>query len=147
MKTPQLKNYGRTFFSAVLAFLIIIMLNACNRKIAFTNSTVVPGANGYVKVKKDKNNNYAIQISVINLADSKRLQPPKNTYVAWMVTNDNGTMNIGKLNSSSGFLSKTLKASLQTVSTFKPKRIFITAEDDATIRYPGSQVILSTESF
>jgi hypothetical protein len=107
----------------------------------------VPEAEGYVKVKKDKNSNYDIDVSIRNLADPKRLTPARKTYVVWMETNQNGTKNIGQLNSSSGMFSKALKASLTTVSTFKPERIFITAEDDPKIEYPGSQVVITTSSF
>ncbi len=61
-----------------------MFLMACNRKIAFTTSSVVPGAEGTVKVKKDNNGNNAVQIKVVNLADPQRLALPQNTYVVWM---------------------------------------------------------------
>ena len=44
-------------------------------------------------------------------------------------------------------LSKTKKASIETLSPTKPTRIFITAEDDAMIQSPGTQIILTTDSF
>jgi hypothetical protein len=44
-------------------------------------------------------------------------------------------------------ISKSLKASFQTVSSTKPNKIFITAEDDAAIQYPSAQIILSTDNF
>jgi len=44
-------------------------------------------------------------------------------------------------------MSKQLKGSFKTVSSDKPVQIFITAEDDAGIQYPGTEVILSTEKF
>jgi hypothetical protein len=100
-----------------------------------------------VKVKKDNNNNYSIQISLNNLAEPKRLQPSKNTYVVWMETNNNVTKNIGQINSSTGFLSSKLKASFETVSSTKPTKIFLTAEDDAGIQYPGREIILTTKNF
>lgn len=107
----------------------------------------MPAANGTVKVKKDNNNNYGIKISLTNLAAPNRLQPSKNTYVVWMQTANNGTKNIGQINTSTGFLSSKLKSSFETVSSFKPVKIFITAEDDAGIQYPGMQVVLSTNNF
>ncbi len=81
------------------------------------------------------------------MADPKRLDPPKNTYVVWMETEQNGTKNIGRLNTSSGLLSKTLKSSLKTVTPFKPTSFFITAESNESIQYPGRQVVLRTGPF
>ena len=83
----------------------------------------------------------------MRLAEPKRLSPPRQMYVVWMETEQNGTKNIGQLNTSSGMFSKTLKSSLKTVSSFKPTKIFITAEDDASIQYPGGQRVLNTDSF
>lgn len=131
-------------FSTVM---IIFSLASCSTKVAFQNSTVVPGADGFVKVKKDNNNNYAIHIELSNLADPNRLDPMRKIYVAWMETNDGVTKNIGRINSSSSLLSKRMKADFATVSSVKPTKIFITAEDDASIQYPGSQLILSTNNF
>ncbi|MEJ7829333.1 MAG: hypothetical protein WKF91_14080 [Segetibacter sp.] len=110
-------------------------------------STMVPAAQGKVKVKKDNNNNYKIDVSLVNLAPPERLQPPYSTYVVWIETAQNGTQNIGQLNSSSGLLSKTLKANLDAVSPYKPIRLFITAENNGAIQYPGATVVLSTENF
>lgn len=107
-------------------------------------SSVVPAAEGKIKIKKDRNNNYVIDISVIRLADPERLQPPKKTYVVWIETNGYGTKNIGRLVSSTGLLSNTLKASLNTITSFKPRRIFITAEENGAIQYPAGQVVLTT---
>jgi hypothetical protein len=108
---------------------------------------VVPAARGDVKVKKDNNNNYRIQISLDDLAEPKRLEPSKSTYVVWMETANNVTKNIGQINSSTGFLSSKLKASFETVSSSKPTKIFLTAEDDASIQSPGTQVIITTSDF
>jgi hypothetical protein len=108
---------------------------------------VVPAARGSVKVKKDKNKNYSIDVSLYNLAEVKRLDPPKQTYVVWMETDGQRTKNIGQIKSAQTMISKKLKASLQTVSSFKPVKIFVTAEDDADVQYPGTQIILSTDSF
>lgn len=88
-----------------------------------------------------------MNIDLFNLAESKRLEPPKQAYVIWMETNENMMKNIGQINSSTGFLSQKLKANFNTVSAAKPVRIFITAEDDAAVQYPGMQVVLSTDRF
>jgi len=146
MKTITLKTPKR-IFSIALIFLLVLSLASCARKISFQTSSVVPAAEGSVKVKKDNNNNYSIDLNVIRLADPKRLDPSKSTYVVWIETAENGSKNIGSLNTSSSMLSKTLKSSLKTVSPFKPVSLFITAEDNADIQYPGTQVVLRTNRF
>jgi hypothetical protein len=64
------------------------------------------------------------------------------TYVVWMLTDQGIMKNIGRVNSSNK-----LKVSFETVSSFKPIKIFITAEDDEDVQYPGQQVVLSTDKF
>jgi hypothetical protein len=147
MKSIQTKSVSSSVFTIVVAALVVLYLRSCARKINFQSSSIVPAARGNVKVKKDNNNNYNIQISLSDLAEPKRLQPSKSTYVVWMETASNTTKNIGQINSSTGFLSGKLKASFETVSSTKPTKIFLTAEDDASIQYPGSQVVLSTNNF
>lgn len=119
---------------------------SCARNFNFITSSVVPAARGNVKVTEDKNKNYVILVQIQNLTEVERLQPSKKTYIVWMVTDQEITKNIGQLNSSTSLFSKQLKATLKTVSSTKPIKIFITAEDDASVQYPGSQ-ILSTNRF
>jgi hypothetical protein len=147
MKSIQTKLLGNSAAIIIAAAVMLFCFSSCARKINFQTSSIVPAARGDVKVKKDNNNNYHIQIALNNLAEPKRLEPPKNTYVVWMQTGENISKNIGQINSSGGFLSNKLKASFETVSSIKPTRIFITAEDDPTIQYPGMQIVLSTNNF
>lgn len=130
--------------SIVVASLLIV---SCSKKISFQTSSVVPAAEGNVKVKTDNNKNHHIKIELGNLAAPSRLQPAKTTYVIWMETNENVTKNIGQINSSTGFLSGKRKASFETVSSVRPTKIYLTAEDDAAIQYPSGVVVLTTTSF
>ncbi len=143
LKKAPTRNMGYTLAAAMMLFIF----SSCAKKISFLTSSAVPAAQGTVQVKKDGNNNNQVKISIKNLAEPNRLQPSKNTYVVWMETANNGTKNIGQINSSTGFLSSKLKASFQAVTSFIPVKIFITAEDDAAIQYPGMQMILSTDRF
>jgi hypothetical protein len=147
MKATRLNNIRKNIILGIFAVIIVFSVNSCATSVSFLNSSVVPAAQGKVKIKMDNNKNYAIQISLSNLAESTRLQPSKLTYIVWMVTDRELTKNIGQLNSSKGFMSKALKGSFKTVSSDKPVKIFITAEDDAAIQYPGTQVVLSTDKF
>ena len=136
---------------AILRLLIIAFtcfsMASCAKKIVFQTSSVVPAATGKVKIKKDDNKNYSIDIKLENLAAANRLSPPRNLYVVWVSTEESGVKNIGQIAPSTGFLSGKVKASLRAVTPFKPTRIFITAEDNKDILYPGSHEILTTRTF
>lgn len=121
-----------------------LLLSSCSTKAVFQTSSIQPAARGYVKVKQDNTQNYNIQIKLDYLSEADRLNPPKKTYVIWMESNNNATRNIGQINSSTGFMSNNLKADFQTSSSYKPERIFITAEDDGTVSYPGPVIVLTT---
>jgi hypothetical protein len=144
MKSLKVKNAGGNKFCVLLLLVIALFFESCANKMTFLNSSVVPAAEGSVKIKKDKNNNYTIQLHVTSLADPKRLDPQKNVYVVWMKTEQNGTKNIGELKTSSSLLSKMLKSSLTTVTPFKPTSFFITAEDNSNIQDPLGKEVLWT---
>ncbi len=139
-----MKNFKMNIFPVIIALGVVFLLSSCAQKMAFLNSSVVPGAEGSVAIDKDKNENYAIEVKIMNLADPKKLTPPKTTYVVWMNTERNEVKNIGQINSSTSLLSNTMKGDLKTVTSFKPISFFITAEDDPNIQYPGMQVVLRT---
>jgi hypothetical protein len=136
----------RTFLLGVIA-LSFIQVRAFSQQVHFRTSTVVPAAEGTVKVSNNKDKGHNIDISILHLASPQRLQPAARTYIVWMDTEQNGTKNLGEIHSEDGFLSKTLKASLKTTTPFKPTRIFITAEDVAAISNPQGQQVLTTRTF
>jgi len=131
----------------IFAMMILFSFDSCTKKENFLNSAIVPAARGFVQVRRDRNKNFVIKVVLSDLAEVQRLQPPKQSYVVWMLTDQGITKNMGRLNSSTGLFSKTLKASFRTVSTFNPSKIFITAEDDASIQYPVGQIIITTDRF
>jgi hypothetical protein len=139
------KTFSRNLYLLTAAFFITFIFGSCAKKMSFQTSSVVPAAEGTVKIKKDKNNNYNIDLSVKRLASPDRLNPPKKFYVVWMNSDNNAAKNIGQIKTSSSLLSKTLKSSLKTVSTTKPTSFFITAEDDTNIQYPAGVVVLTTQ--
>lgn len=129
-------------FFAIATAILLFSFSSCSKKIPFQTSAVVPAATGTVALKKDNNDNYQIKISLADLAAPSRLEPPKNTYVVWMQTENDGIKNIGQIQVSSN-----LKASVEAVSSSKPIKIFITAEDDSAIQNPDKQVVLTTKDF
>jgi hypothetical protein len=131
--------------SYLLTFLFVslVTFTSCSKKIQFENSNIVPAARGDVTVKKDKNNNYNIKLEISYLAEPERLQPPKKYYVVWLSSNENQIpLNIGQIVGTSK-----LHVKFETVSSSKPKRIFVTAEDDVTTQYPSRYVVLETDKF
>jgi hypothetical protein len=147
MKTQIISRLAKSIFLTVFAAMMIIPFTSCAKKFTFINSTVVPGADGYVKVKKDNNQNYIIKVEVSDLAEVERVQASKTTYVVWMETDEGNAENLGQLNSSRSFFSKQKTAALETASSYKPVKIFITTEEGVNTQYPGRQVVLTTESF
>lgn len=125
-----------------LAFATMVLLSGCVSKSQFLTSEIIPAARGDVQVKLDDNKNYNIQVSIEYLAEASRLNPPKQTYVIWMESEHNSTRNLGQINTTSS--SNKLKADFETSSSYPPTRIFITAEEDGTVAYPGSMVVLTT---
>jgi hypothetical protein len=126
----------------MIFILIAFWFTSCSNKAFFLASSVVPAAQGYAEVSRDNSENYVIKIELKNFAGAERLDPPDRTYVVWMVTERGMTENIGRISTSNS-----LKASFQTLTSFKPVKIFITAEEQENARYPGSMVILTTERF
>lgn len=147
MKAIKWNSLTKKIFLGVFILLILFSVDSQAKKFNFLISSVVPAARGFAKVTRDKNRNYIIKIHVWNLAEVQRLEPSKRTYVVWMVTDRDITKNIGRIDSSTKILSKKLKAGVKTVSSSKPTQIFITTEEDPSIQYPGTQVVLSTGSF
>lgn len=146
MKSTGLSNRLKKCMFFGLALTLVFAIASCSKTVPFAISSVVPSAEGSVKVKRDKNNNYAIDLSVVRLVDPSRLTPTKVGYIVWVQTEKNGVQNIGQLVSSTGFMSSTQKSSLTTVTPFKPTGFFITGEDDLSAQYPGV-VVLKTNNF
>ncbi|MDP3461505.1 MAG: hypothetical protein Q8S18_01820 [Bacteroidales bacterium] len=137
------KSIGLTITAATL----ILSMSSCGKKIKFLSSSVVPAATGFVKISRDGNDNYLINVHITNLAESKQLQPGRKAYIVWLVADNTITKNIGQIQSSNSFLSKTLRANFKTVSSFMPTRVFLTAEDDVSVQFPTSEVVLTTPEF
>lgn len=131
----------------ILLIAILFIFGSCSRKAVFQQSSVVPAAHGDVKVKKDNNQNYRIDVEVSDLAEVEKVYSKNHAYIVWMETDDGDTQKLGQLISSKGLFSNQRNAQLETVSTDEPVRIFITAERDKNARYPNNKMILRTKNF
>ncbi len=123
-----------------VTLMAIISLQACTPKMTFSNSTIAPAVSGNVRVKKDKNANYIVNVDVANLAPSKNLDPPKNTYLVWMESDDRSVRKLGQLNPSG----KALQAKLTATAVSKPDVVFVSAEDNADVEYPAGPTVITT---
>ncbi len=130
--------------SAAVALLLAFVLGACATKMTFQSSSIVPAATGEVKVKKDKNNNYDVTVSVTNLAEPEKLSPSRSAYVVWMESDRNEVKKLGQIKVSTGTFNKALNGELNTTTTTKPDKVFITAERDADGDNPNGETVLST---
>jgi hypothetical protein len=139
MKTTKLNFLTRTMAFLGLAAIMVFAFHSCAQKAAFLTSSVVPAAEGTVTIKSDKNENYSIKMDITNLADVERLQPPKKSYVVWLESSQGTPRNVGRI-----ITSDRLKVSFETVTSQKPTRLFITAEENENAQYPGSMVVLTT---
>lgn len=148
-KIKKIKKFkvSRIIAISIITIVALIMITSCSKKVNFQTSSVVPAARGNVKISRDGNKNYNIRLHLTGLAEVERLQDAKESYVIWMVTDNNEQKNIGLLNSSSSMLSSKLKADFETTSATKPTQIFITAEQEPSVQFPGSRVILTTDRF
>jgi hypothetical protein len=142
MKTTRISAKTRKIFSGFITVMLMLPLSIQAQKIPFVQSSVVPAAEGYVKINTDRNKNNIIEIRVKNLAKIERLDPNMKTYVVWMVTDRETTINIGRINSSNN-----LNVSFDAVSSFKPVKIFITAEVNENTKEPSEKIVLTTDKF
>src|SRR5690349_15374560 len=129
----------------IVSFVLVsFLMGACATKMGFERSSVVPGADGKVAVKKDNNNNYAITVNTVNLPSSKNLTPSRDVYVVWMEDENKNVKKLGQIKPSTGLLSKAYKGELKATSTSRPRKVFITAEDNSELEYPSNDLVLTT---
>ena len=125
---------------------LLVVGSSCSHKTTFLTSSVVPAAEGTILWKKDANDNYVITIKMVNLAEVERLVSPKKAYVVWLENQEGRPQNLGQINGFHETFSKKLKATFETVSPFKPTKIYITAEDESNVNFPSSMVVLQSKS-
>ena len=147
MKILKLSFFSKIILLGTSATLLLLSFTTYVKKIIFLTSTIVPAARGQVTIKKDKNKNYVLKIKIDDLVEVKTLELSKNMYIVWMETEELMVKNMGQIISDTQYISSKLKAVFETVTAFKPTKIFITAEDNAEIQYPGTQFVLETNRF
>lgn len=122
-----MENIRNTTLLALLFF-----FSSCATSVKFPTSSVTPAADISAKKKADKNGNFKVTVTAKNMAAAHRLEPPQSVYIAWIVTNTEGTRSIGRLTNKNA---KT--ATIETLTPFAFTEIFITAEGQDDISYPS----------
>ena len=116
----------------------IIFLNlatlfaGCVTTAKFPISTVAPAAVITAKKTIDKDKNYVIELIALNLTSTDRLNPPKNHYNVWIVTEQNDYKNLGQVMNANA-----KKVVFKTLTPFNPKEIILTAEDEGNRLMPA----------
>ena len=108
------------------------LLAGCATSAKFPISTVAPAAVITAKKTVDKNKNYVIELVALHLSSADRLNPPKNHYSVWIVTEQNEYKNLGQImnvNAKRGYF--------KTLSPFNPQVIILTAEDERNRPMPA----------
>ena len=129
-----MKNIRNLALVGVLAF-----MTSCSSAVTFPVSKAVPAAEITVLKKQDKNKNYLIELTAVNLAEANRIDPSMNNYSVWIVTENGSTKNIGQLTNKNA-----KKVYLSTVTPYNVKEIFITAEKQGNLSYPAGIEISRT---
>ena len=128
----------RTFkFFAIIG--VVSLLISCASIAKFPVSSTVPAADITATKKQDKNNNYVIELTALNLAEASRLNPPKKNYNVWIVKENGMIENIGQL-----IVKNAEKAVLRIRTPFNVMEIFITAEELGDSNYPSGTEITRT---
>jgi len=115
------------------------LLAGCATTTKFPISTVAPAAEISAKKTLDKNKNYVVELVALNLTSPERLNPPKNHYNVWIVTEQNDYKNLGQVMNANA-----KKVVFRTLTPFNPKEIILTAEDEGNRLMPAGIEIART---
>lgn len=101
------------------------------------STSITPGATGEVKTGKDKNGNTKFTVEVKHLADPSGLTPPRSTYVVWIQQTGASPESQGVLK-----VNKNLEGKFESSTPNKAFDLWITAENDATVKSPSGPEVL-----
>jgi hypothetical protein len=119
----------------------VMILASCATTAKFPISTVAPAAEISAKKTLDKNKNYVVELVALNLTSPERLNPPKNHYNVWIVTEQNEYKHLGQIMNANA-----KRVNFKTLSPYNPKQIIVTAEDEGNRLLPTG-IEISRTSF
>jgi hypothetical protein len=122
----------------VIASVLAVWPFGSGKTYHMTASSAVPGAEGTVGVKNDKDNgNFRLDIKVEHLARPNSLTPPENLYIVWVQPKDGSAEKEGVLRVNGG-----LKGKLEATTTSTDFDVSITAEQSDSANQPSRMQVL-----
>ncbi len=126
----------RKFVFLITAFVLFCTLLLA-KKISLTASSIVPAAQGIVDIGKDRNGNTELKVQVEHLARPDNLTPSESVYIVWFQDHESPAENQGELK-----VNNKLQGTFQTVTPHKTFDLFVTAEQDKTVKAPAGPEVL-----
>ena len=129
----------RKFGSIVTLAVVFTTLVYAAKKFPLTAASIVPAAKGSVEVGKDRNGNTDMKLKVEHLAKPENLSPSQTSYIVWLQDKDSGPENRGELK-----VNGKLQGNFQTITPRKNFALFVTGENDCTVKSPSGPEVLRT---
>ena len=127
-------------FSLIIAVAVLSAgLVFAAKKFPLTAASIVPAAKGSVEIGKDRNGNTEVKLTVEHLANPTNLSPAQANYVVWLQDKGAGPENQGELK-----VNSKLDGTFQTVTPKKNFDLFVTGENDSTVKSPSGPEVLRT---
>ena len=136
--SPRTGLFG-ALLPAVLAMVMFWPFGG-GKKVQMMSGTVTPGAQGTVTVHTSGNNNVKLDIKVKNLANPASLTPPENVYVLWVQPPGQPPQNQAEIK-----VNGDENGGLNTETSFKRFKVFITGEQNAQVQQPQGPQVLSAD--
>lgn len=125
--------------SAITLAVVFATLAYAAKKFPLTAASIVPAAKGSVEVGKDGNGNTELKLKVEHLANPTSLSPSQANYIVWLQEKGSGPENEGELK-----VNGKLEGSFRTVTPRKNFELFVTGENDGTVKSPSGPEVLRT---
>jgi hypothetical protein len=129
----------RKFGSIVTLAALAVALAFAAKKFPLTAAPIVPAAKRSVEIGKDRNGNTDVKLRVEHLANPTSLSPSQANYIVWLQDKGSGPENQGELK-----VNGKLEGTFQTVTPKKNFDVFVTGENDSTVKVPSGPEVLRT---
>jgi hypothetical protein len=129
----------RKFGSIITLAVVFATVVYAAKKFPLTAASIVPAAKGSLEVGKDRNGNTDMKLKVEHLAKPENLSPSQTSYIVWLQDKGSGPENQGELR-----VNGKLQGTFQTITPRKNFDLFVTGENDGTVKSPSGPEVLRT---